>query len=269
MKSHFPLKLEKPLVFFDIEATGISPRGDRIVELCLVKVHPDGKRESKTYRINPGMPIPPASTAIHGITDEDIKDSPPFSAIAGNVMKFIEGCDLGGYNILKFDIPMLVEEFARAGVTLNPDDFKVVDVQRVFHIREPRDLSAALAFYCNEMHLDAHGAEADVLATIRVLEGQFKRYSDLPVNVDDMDKLCNPRDPSWADRTGRLKWENGEIVINFGKKKGASLAQVMRDEPGFVRWLLKSDFPRDTQKIVEDAAAGKWPEKPGAVQVEA
>lgn len=256
------LESDRPLAFFDIESTGTSPRADRIIEIAIVTVLPDGSSESYTRRVNPGIPIPPETTAIHGISDEDVADCPPFADIAKEIEAQLEGCDLAGYNVNRFDIPMLVEEFLRAGLSFDIAARRIVDAQTIFHKREPRDLTAALSFYCGEMHLDAHGAEADVMATIRVLEGQFEHYGDLPHDVAALDALCNPRDPSWADRTGRLRWVDGEIVINFGKKKGMSLRALIEKEPNYIKWLLRSDFPRDTIDLVQQAVEGTWPEPP-------
>ena len=256
------LKLEKPIAFFDIEATGTSPNADRIVELAIVKIMPNGKRAANTWRVNPQRPIPLEVVKIHGISDDDVADCPTFPEIARDVFEFIGDADLGGYNVLRYDIPMLVEELLRAEIELDADSRRVIDVQRIYHQREPRDLSAALAFYCNEMHLNAHGAEADVLATIRVLEGQFEKYPDLPADIDELDDYCNPRNPLWVDRIGRLKWENREVVLNFSKKKGTPLRDVLENDPGFIKWLLRSDFPRDTKEIVENATQGVWPDLP-------
>jgi len=266
MKSAFPFKIEKPLVFFDIESTGTSPKADRIVDLALIRVSPDGSRDAHSFRVNPGMPIPPEVTAIHGIRDADVKDCPPFSAVADRIFSLLDGADLAGFNVLRFDIPMLVEEFLRCDIEFDIESKRIIDVQRIFHRREPRDLSAALAFYCGEMHLGAHGAMADTEASIRVLEGQFKRYSDLPPDADSLHDYCNPRHPAWADRTGRLRWSNGAIVLNFGKFKGTPLADMIREDPGFAKWILRSDFPRDTRRIVEEAMNGRWPPPPAPPQ---
>jgi DNA polymerase III subunit epsilon len=256
------LKLERPLAFFDIESTGISPRADRIIDLSIIKLMPDGTRPARTFRVNPGIPIPPETTAIHGITDEDVKDAPAFEEVAQEVAREFAGCDLAGYNILRFDIPMLVEELTRAGVPTDLAERRIVDVQRIFHQREPRDLEAALAFYCQELHLDAHSAEADVLATIRVLEGQFRRYKDLPGDVAELDAYCNRRDPAWVDRTGKLKWQDGEVTLNFGKRKGERLRDIVRNDAGFAKWMLRSDFPQDTRAIVSDMLDGRMPTAP-------
>ncbi len=256
------LTLERPLAVFDIESTGINRKADRIIDLAVVKLLPKGKREALSWRLNPEMPIPPESTAIHGITDEMVKDSPTFTQKAEEIFRAFEGCDLGGYNVLGYDIPMLIEEFQRAGRVFVVEGRRIFDAQRVFHKREPRDLTAALKFYCNEMHLGAHGAMEDVLATIRVMEGEYERYNDLPDNLDELDTYCNPRDPSWVDKTGRLKWSNGEITFNFGKKQGQKLKDVIREEKSFIEWMLKKDFPHDTQAILENAKNGIYPPPP-------
>jgi DNA polymerase-3 subunit epsilon len=256
------IKLERPIAFFDIEATGLSPRADRIVELCFIIIAPDKSQTTHIYKINPQIPIPTEVVAIHGISDADVVDCPTFPELAQEISDVIEGCDLGGFNIGRFDIPMLAEEFKRAGITFEIESRRILDAQRIFHRKEPRDLSAALSFYCGEVHTGAHGAEADVVATIRVFEGQLDRYKDLPQDMNELDDYCNPRDPTWADRTGRLRWVNGEITINFGKNKGKLLKDLVAKDPGFINWLLKSDFPADTRETVINGQQGIWPEAP-------
>jgi len=253
------LKLDRPLAFFDIEATGTSPRADRMVELCILRIRPDHSQATLTFRLNPGMPIPPETTAIHGISDADVKDCPRFEQIAMEVADFLEGCDLGGFNILRYDIPMLAEEFTRAGIVFITETRRVLDVQRIYHRKEPRDLSAALKFYCGDEHLDAHGAEADVLATIRTFEGQLERYADLPRSMAELDSYCNPQNPTWADQTGKLKWSGRDILINFGKNKGKSLKALLKSDSSFINWMLKSDFPADTRELISNAQKGIWP----------
>ena len=259
------LRLERPLVFFDIEATGINPRADRLIDLALVKYPVTGEPERHHWRVNPERPIPADAAAIHGITTEDVKNCPPFREIAPFVATLLEGCDLGGYNIIHFDIPMLEEEFRRASVPFTAEGRRVLDAQRIFHKREPRDLSAALRFYCGDTHAGAHGALEDVLATVRVVEGQLERYADLPRDLESLHLYCNPRNPLWVDRTGKLKWVNGEAAVNFGKNGGRTLRELAADREGqgFLRWMLKSDFPRDTLDHVQNALAGKFPAAPG------
>lgn len=258
------LKSNRPLAVFDIESTGVNPRMDRIIDLAIVKVMPDGTRETHAYRVNPEKPIPAEVIAIHGIRDEDVKDCPTFGEIALAVAGQLEECDLAGYNLIHFDIPMLTEEFRRAGVPFALEGRRVIDAQRIFHRREPRDLTAALNFYCGESHDGAHGALEDVEATIRVIEGQLDRYTDLPDTIDGLDAFCNPRNPAWLDRTGKLKWKDGEAVINFGRNQGRLLRDLARTEAGFLRWILNSNFPQDTRDIVTDALDGKFPEAPPA-----
>lgn len=259
------IKLERPIAFFDIEATGISPRADRIIELSIVRFCPRRGEDRFNHRINPdGTPIPQEATAVHGITNEDVKDCPTFAELAQEILDFLEGCDLAGYNILRYDIPMLAEEFNRAHITFSTTARRILDVQRIYHRKEPRDLSAALRFYCNDEHVDAHGAEADVEATIRVFEGQLQRYEDLPRTIDQLDDFCNPQNPTWVDSSGKLKWQNGVPAINFGKNRGKSLKSLVQNDPGFINWMLKSDFPPDTRKIVENAKDGIFPSPPPA-----
>jgi len=257
-----PLKLDRPLAVFDIESTGMNRRTDRIIDLAIIKLLPDGRRETHEYRFDPERPIPPETTAIHGITDADVKGCPVFKQKAAELADLLKGCDLAGYNVLGFDIPLLAEEFAHAGINLDVESRRVFDAQRVFHKKVPRDLTAALAFYCGELHVDAHGALGDVEATLRVMEGQLARYPDLPQDLDGLDNFCNPRDPSWADRTGRLKWVQGEVTLNFGKYQGRKLRETVQNEPNLIRWMLKADFPQDTREIVQNALNGRYPPPP-------
>lgn len=256
------LQLDRPLAFFDIESTGTNPRTDRMVELAIVKIMPDGQRQERVDRINPLMPIPPGAIAVHGITDADVADCPPFDDIAADVEAFLEGCDLAGYNLVRYDIPMLEEEFVRARRRFRVDGRRIIDAQRIFHRNEPRDLTAALAYYCDSEHSGAHGAMADVDATIRVLQGQLERYPDLPHDMTELDLYCNPRDRDWIDRMGRLKWVNGEVTLNFGRKKGTALKTMIEQDPNFIKWMLRSDFPRDTLDIVRRAGEGEYPDPP-------
>ena len=256
------IPLERPLAVIDIESTGINPRLDRIIDLAIVKQFPDGRVETRTFRVNPEIPIPAEVTAIHHIRDQDVMDCPPFRKVAADVAAVLADCDLGGFGVAKFDLPLLCEEMTRAGIEFKEDDIRVLDAQRVFHKKEPRDLTAALAFYCNEPHAGAHGAEADALATLKVLEAQLLRYPDLPKTVDELDRYCHaPKNRSWVDKAGRLKWVNGEVVINFGAQNiGRRLQDMAENNPKFLVWILKSDFPSDTKRIVADALDGHYPQ---------
>ena len=246
------LKLVRPLVVFDIESTGVSPRKDRIIELAAIKLMPDGEEISKCWLMNPGVPIPPETTAIHGISDEIVKDCPTFADKAEEIFEFFRGCDLSGFNADRFDIPCLEEEFARVGMAFAPSVRKHVDVQRIYHKKEPRDLSAAVRFYLGRNHDGAHGAEADTRATLEVLKAQMAKYSDLPATVDEMDEYLVPHDPMNADRAGTLRWKDGELTINFGKKKGESLKKLLLNEPNYLKWILKGDFDTEVRMIIKD-----------------
>ena len=248
----FPLKLERPLVVFDIESTGTSPRRDRIIELAAIKVMPDGSEESRCWLLNPTIPIPPETTAIHGITDEIVAYCPTFEEKAEEIFNFFLGCDLSGFNADRFDIPCLEEEFARVGLNFAASARRHVDVQRIYHRMEPRDLTAAVRFYCDRDHAGAHGAEADTRATLDVLKAQMERYPSLPRDVDAMDEYLVPRDPLNADRNGLLRWKGGELCVNFGKKKGEPLKKLMLSEPNYLRWLIKGDFDSEVRMIVKD-----------------
>ena len=246
------LKLVRPLVVFDIESTGVSPRKDRIIELAAIRLMPDGEEISKCWLMNPGVPIPPETTAIHGISDEIVTDCPTFADKAEEIFEFFRGCDLSGFNADRFDIPCLEEEFARVGMAFAPSARKHVDVQRIYHKKEPRDLSAAVRFYLGRNHDGAHGAEADTRATLEVLKAQMAKYSDLPATVDEMDEYLVPHDPMNADRAGTLRWKDGELTINFGKKKGESLKKLLLNEPNYLKWILKGDFDTEVRMIIKD-----------------
>ena len=263
----FPLELKRPLIVFDIESTGISPRKDRIIELAAVKVLPDGTEESRCWLLNPTVHIPEETTAIHGIADEDVKDCPTFLEKAKEIFAFFEGCDLSGFNADRFDIPCLEEEFARSGMNFAAVRRKHVDVHRIYHRMEPRDLTAAVRFYCNRSHDGAHGAEADAKATLEVLKAQLSRtdgaYSELPRTADELDEYLVPHDPLNADRSGMFRWKDGEWTVNFGKKRGESLKRIMLNEPNFLKWMLKGDFDTDARMIASDALEGRLPPPPG------
>lgn len=243
------LNLSNPIIFFDLETTGIDVVKDRIVEISLVKVTPEGDEEIKTRRINPGMHIPEESTAVHGITDEDVKDCPPFKMVAKSLAQYIEGCDLAGYNSNKFDIPMLMEEFLRAGVDIDLKKRRCVDVQNIFHKMEQRTLSAAYKFYCEEELSNAHSAEADTLATYEILKKQLERYPEMENNVDFLSKFSE-RLPT-ADYAGRIAYDaDGVEIFNFGKHKGKRVTDVLRAESSYYNWMMNGDFPEYTKKVL-------------------
>jgi len=245
------LKLKNPLVFFDLETTGISIVKDRIVELSYVKVFPNGKEEVKTYRINPGIPIPPESTAIHGITDEDVKDCPTFKSIAKQLAANIEGCDLAGYNSNRFDIPLLTEEFLRVGMDINLYRRKFIDVQTIFHKKEQRTLAAAYKFYCGKELDNAHSAEADTRATYEVLKAQLDRYPDLENDINYLSRFSSFTNN--VDFAGRMVYnDKKEEVFNFGKYKGRLVADVLKSDPSYYAWMMDGDFAMNTKKVLTE-----------------
>lgn len=244
------LQLKKPICFFDLETTGVQVAKDRIVELAILKVNPNGSEEMKRWLVNPEMPIPPETTAIHGISDEMVANAPTFKEIAKEVHQLLRGCDLGGYNLIRFDVPLLAEEFLRADVDIDLSKHQIVDVQNIFHKKEQRTLSAAYRFYCDKDLTDAHSADADTRATYEVLLGQLERYDDLPSDIDALAKFSEGRN-RYADLAGFLHYdEREEIVFGFGKFKGQSVAAVLQREPGYLGWLLDADFPLYTKKII-------------------
>ncbi|MDR2968619.1 MAG: 3'-5' exonuclease [Tannerellaceae bacterium] len=242
------LKLEAPLVIFDLETTGLNIVTDRIVELSCVKVHPNGKEETQTFRINPEMPISPESTAMHGISDEDVKGCPTFKEIAQSLAVQIEGCDLAGYNSNRFDIPMLAEEFMRAEVEIDLRNRNFIDVQNIFHKMEQRTLIAAYKFYCNKTLENAHSAEADTLATYEVLKAQLDRYPDLQNDVAFLARFSSYN--THVDYAGRVIYnDEGVECVNFGKYKGKSVAEVFESDPGYYGWIMNGEFPLDTKRV--------------------
>ena len=242
------LKLKRPIIFFDLETTGVETARDRIVEISMVKVGVDGQKHVKTRRINPEMPIPAEATAVHGITDEDVKGEPTFKQIAKSLAQFIEGCDFGGFNSNRFDLPVLVEEFMRAGVDVDFKRRKYVDVQNIFHKKEQRTLVAAYKFYCDKDLENAHSAEADTLATYEVLEAQIERYGDIGDTVEELAAFSTHNET--VDFAGRIALnDKGEEVFTFGKYKGRSVAEIFDKEPSYYSWLINGDFPQYTKKI--------------------
>lgn len=242
------LKLKRPIIFFDLETTGVDTARDRIVEISMVKVGVDGQKQVKTRRINPEMPIPAEATAVHGITDEDVKGEPTFKQIAKSLAQFIEGCDFGGFNSNRFDLPVLVEEFMRAGVDVDFKRRKYVDVQNIFHKKEQRTLVAAYKFYCDKELENAHSAEADTLATYEVLEAQIERYGDIGDTIEELAAFSTHNET--VDFAGRIALDDkGEEVFTFGKYKGRRVAEVFDKEPSYYSWLINGDFPQYTKKI--------------------
>lgn len=243
------LKLDRPLIFFDLETTGTNITHDRIVELSYIKVYPDGEEERKTRRLNPEMPIPAESTAIHGITDADVANAPTFRQIAKSLMEIFEGCDIAGYNSNKFDVPVLMEEFGRCGMNFDIVGRRFIDVQNIFHKKEQRTLVAAYKFYCGEELTNAHAANADTEATYKVLLGQLAMYDDLENDVEFLAKFSSVgRNVDLAARI--VLNDKDEPVFNFGKHKGKTVKEVLRKEPSFYDWMMQGDFPKNTKDVL-------------------
>ena len=244
------LQLTRPLAFIDLETTGVNISTDRIVEIAIVKIGTDGTRQVKRKLINPQIPIPASSSAIHGITDDMVKEAPTFKQAANELKQFIDSCDLGGYNSNRFDIPMLLEEFLRIGMDFSIDGRKLVDVQKVFHMMEQRTLSAAYKFYCQKSLDGAHSAEVDAVATWEVLEAQVERYPQIGNTVESIVKFTGEDDI--VDFARRFVKENGIEIFNFGKHKGKPVVQVLKEEPQYYDWMMKGDFAMNTkQKLTE------------------
>ncbi len=254
------LNLKNPIVFFDLETTGINVINDRIVEISILKVFTDGHEESRTYRVNPEMPIPAETTKIHGISDEDVADKPKFKEIAKTVAQFIEGADIGGFNSNKFDIPVLAEEFIRAGVDIDLKKRKFVDVQTIFHKMEKRTLEAAYKLYCGKDLDNAHSAEADTRATYEVLLAQLERYPELKNDIEFLSEFSSFNRN--VDFVGRIIYnDKNEEVFNFGKYKGQKVEDVLDKDPGFFAWMLNNDFPQDTKRVLTNIKLRKLTNK--------
>ena len=246
------LNLKKNIAFFDLETTGIDVVNDRIVEISILKVDISGNEEWLPSRINPGIPIPAAATAIHGISDTDVADAPPFTEVAGSFAGFIGDADIAGYNVLRFDVPLLAEEFLRAGVNFDFKNRKYIDVQVIFHKKEQRTLAAAYQFYCDKQLSDAHSSKADTQATYEVLKAQLDTYGDLENDVGKLAEFTDPGEKN-VDLMGRIVLNNkGEEIINFGKYKGKTIAEIIQIDKGYLEWILRSDFPLYTKKILSD-----------------
>ncbi len=245
------LNLKRPIVFFDLETTGVDTAKDRIVEVSMIKIMPDGEEIVRTRRINPQMHIPEQATAIHGITDEDVKDAPTFAQVAKSMVQFIEGCDFGGFISYRFDLPMLVEEFLRAGVDGDFRRRRFVDVQNIFHKMEQRTLVAAYKFYCDKNLEEAHSAEADTRATYEVLMAQLDRYPELQNDVAALADFSERGQT--ADFAGRICFnDKQEEVFNFGKYKGRRVEDVFREEPSYYAWMMNGDFPLYSKKVITE-----------------
>ena len=245
------MNLKRPIIFFDLETTGIDPAKDRIVEISLIKVDPDGGKEIKTRRLNPEMPIPAEATAIHGISDADVAECPTFKNIVRSLAEFIDNSDLAGFNSNRFDVPLLVEEFFRAGIDIGVSKRNLVDVQNIFHKMEQRTLAAAYKFYCSAEIENAHSAEADVSATYEVLLAQLERYPELENDVKSLAEFSAMNRS--VDLAGRIVLnDKDEAVFNFGKHKGKPVVQVFGEEPSYYNWIMNGDFPVHTKNVITE-----------------
>ncbi len=249
-----PFKLDRPLVFFDLETTGLNMKSDRIIELALIRVSPQGDVLERVRRFNPGIPIPPEATAVHGITDADVADEAPFCARVRSLEELLADCDLAGFNIRRFDVQMLQEEFRRCGLRFELEGRRIIDMQTIFHREEPRDLSAAARFYLGREHEEAHAALADIRTSAAVLSAQFERYEDLPHDIDGLHAYCEQYAPI---RTEVDRWfgpEDEGRVFRRGKHKGRPLEEVARSEPDYLHWMLGADdMDEDVLAIVREA----------------
>jgi len=254
------LQFDKPVVFFDLETTGISAPHDRIVELTAIRIHPDGRRDVWSKRMNPGMPIPRSATEVHGITNEMVAGEPPFSYYASQLKQFFGDADLAGFGISRLDIPLLEAEFRRAGVEFSRRGRRIVDAQIIYHIREPRNLAAAYKKYCGSELADAHSSEADVEASLAVVEGMLQAYADLPRSVEGLNSICNSEQENWIDSQGKFAWASGVAVVGFGKYKGVPIRTIAQTDPGYFDWMLKSDFAEDTKAVAARALRGDFPD---------
>jgi DNA polymerase-3 subunit epsilon len=253
------LKLLKPLCFIDVETTGLKPYRDRIVELSILKISPDGSREYKSHRINPGVPIPPQSTAIHGITDDDVANEPFFRNYAKSIRDFIGISDLSGFNLIRFDLPFLEAEFKRSGIDFSHQNRRLIDTQTIYHVKEPRTLEAAYDYYCGKSFDVMHTAEGDATAASEILDAQLERYSDLPREIDELHSLCYRIREEYIDPDGKFIWAEGEACCNFGKKhNGRFLREIADEDPGYLEWILDADFSPTVIDLVGKALQGEF-----------
>jgi len=242
------LTLTRPIACVDLETTGVSITQDRIVEISIIKVSPDGSKDVRTRRMNPGIPIPSEASAVHGIYDADVANEPTFKMLANGIKQYLENCDLCGFNSNKFDFPILTEEFLRAGLDVDFRDRQLVDVQQIFFKKEPRNLSAAYQFYCQKELINSHSAEADALATMEILYAQLERYSDLQRDVVSLGQFSKGDD--FMDYSRRIKLVNKIPTFNFGKHKDKSVVEVLKKEPQYYDWMMKGDFALDTKNVI-------------------
>lgn len=251
------LTLKKPIVFFDLETTGIDVYRDRIVQIGAIRIESDGSKTEHEWVVNPQIPIPQTASAIHGITDEIVKDAPTLGDISEALSLLFYNADLGGYNIRNFDVPLLRAEATRIGLQIDFESAKIVDGMSIFKIQEPRTLTAAYKKYCNKELIDAHDAIADIRATLEVVEGQIAYYDNLPSSVEEIHEFCFPTNPDSYDAEGKLLFVNGELTINFGKNRGKTLQTLSMEDPGYLEWILNGSFSEKVKEAVRNALQGR------------
>jgi len=253
--------LERPLVFFDLETTGLDTKTARIVEIAMIKLFPDETTDSFLTLVNPEIAIPSAATNIHGINNIDVMDKPTFKEIAVDVVAVIKNSDLAGYNLASYDVPILINELQRAGISYSIENVKIVDVLKIFKLKERRNLSSAYRFYCQKKLHDAHSALKDTQATLEVFAAQIEKYSDLPQTVEELHKFCNQPDDRFVDPDKKFKWEKNEACFTFGKYKGQFLKNVVENDPEYLAWMVNQDFSDGVRNIIRSALKGQFPEK--------
>jgi DNA polymerase-3 subunit epsilon len=254
--------LTRPIVFFDLETTGLLVELDRIIEIALIKIHPDGREERLCQRFNPGIKIPMESVAVHGITDDMLRGQPVFKEWASRLHALFEGADLGGFALQRLDIPLLTREFGRVGLPFPMEGRRIVDASLIFRQKERRDLKSAYRFYCGKDLVDAHSAAADTQATYEVFLAQLDRYADLPRDLDGLHDFCAAPEPGHVDREGRFSWRDGEAFFNFGKHRYHSLEQVSQEDPDYINWIIdKADFSPEVKEICRQARRGFFPRR--------
>lgn len=257
------LKLHRPLAVIDLETTGLNPDQDRIIEIAILKILPDGETVKYVKRLNPQIPIPAEATAVHGIRNQDVAGEPSFQKVAHEMADLLKECDLAGFNVLKYDLRLLRREFERSGIDFSTKDRAIVDAKQIYHSKERRDLEAACRFYLDEEHVHAHTALDDVLATWRVLNAQLARYSDLPRDPAGLDRIFN--DVRFVDSDGKFEWRGLNAAFSFGKYRGRILQEIAKEDPEYLSWIAeKGDFPKEAKRIARDALNGKFPQKTAA-----
>ena len=262
------LQIDRPIAFLDVETTGLSVSVDRIVEMSILKIAPDGSQEQKTRRFNPGRSIEPQATEVHGITDQDLADEPDFSRVATSLRNYLEDCDIAGFGVSRFDLPILEAEFRRAQIEFSREGRRVIDTLVIYHSLEPRDLATAYAKYCGMELKRPHTSEGDVRAAAEILDAQLAQNPDLPQTAAALHHFCNPNQDTWIDPDGKLALTDGEVTINFGQHKGQLLREIVKLEPDYLKWMLDQDFSNQVRALVASGLNGEFPMLPNHDEAE-